>query len=133
MKLPTSDSVAAAMRHVYTAIGSAVAVAVLLGLMGQGDADKAVALVQQIGDSLGIIIAALAALLPIINGLRAAWTAAPQQQIAKVDALPNVQVVPLTEKGAAEIKSATGLDKPVDPIVVAVAVDPSTVEPPAAP
>lgn len=129
-----SNSVNAAMRHVYTALGAGVAVAVALGLLGQADADRVIALTKTIGESLGVIIAALAALLPIINAARAAWSATPQQQIAKVEALPNVSVVPLTQKGADEIKAATGIDKVVDPGAVAVAVTPaSVVQPPPPP
>jgi hypothetical protein len=91
--MPSKDSVNAALRHVYTLVGALVAAAVAFGLMGQADADKAVALVNELGVGVAAIVGALAALLPIINGARAAWTASRGQQIKKVEAMPGVTVV----------------------------------------
>jgi len=100
------DQVAAAMRHVYTVIGAIVAMLVAFGLMGPTDAERVVELVNQIGAGVAIIVGAIGALLPIINAARAAWSASRSQQIKKVDALPDVTVQPLSEKGAEMIDKA---------------------------
>lgn len=102
----TRDQVAAVMRHVYTAVGAATAVAVAFGLMSQHDADKAIELLKQLGEGLGIIVGAIAALLPILNALLAGKSASPTEQIRKVDSLPDVTVVPLTQEGADQIEKA---------------------------
>lgn len=98
----TKDQIAAIMRHVYTAVGSAVAVAVVLGLIGQEDADKVVNVVHQIGEVLAVLIGMGAALLPVLNALRAGKSASPEEQIRKVQSDPTngVTVVPVTPKGA---------------------------------
>ena len=100
------DQINAAMRHVYTVVGALVAGAVVLGLLGQEDADKIVRLVSEIGSGIAVIVGACAALLPIINGARAAWSASRAQQIKKVESIPDVTVKPLTEKGAEMIDRA---------------------------
>jgi hypothetical protein len=111
----TRDQVAAVMRHVYTATGAAVAAAVALGAMGQEDADKAVVVVQQLGEGLGIVIGAMAALLPILNALRAGRSASPAEQVRKVEQnVPGVVVVPVTVGGQALLQQVTGLQKPIE-------------------
>ncbi len=97
----TRDQIAAVMRHVYTAVGAGTVVAVAFGLMSQQDADKVIELLKQIGEGLGVIVGALAALLPIINALRAGKSASPEEQIRKVQQNPTngVEVVPLTAEG----------------------------------
>lgn len=109
------DQVAAALRHVYTGVGVIVAMLVAFGLMGQTDADKVVDLVNQIGGGVAIIVGAIGALLPIINAVRAAWTASHAAQIRKVESISGVEVLPTDEKGAALLKKATGAEKPVEP------------------
>ena len=98
----TKDEVAAFMRHVYTAGGSATAVAVVFGLMSQGDADKIIEALKQLGEGMGVVIGALAALLPLINAVRAGRSASPEEQIRKVQQNPDngVAVVPVTDAGA---------------------------------
>lgn len=111
----TKDQVAAVMRHVYTAVGAGVAVAVTLGAMGQEDADRTVELVKQLGEGLGIVVGALAALLPILNALRAGRSASPAEQVRKVEQqVPGVVVVPVTQDGQATLKQATGIVKPIE-------------------
>lgn len=106
----TKDQVAAVMRHVYTAIGAGVAVAVALGAMGQEDADKTVDLVRQLGEGLGIVVGALAALLPILSALRAGKSASPEEQIRKVQQDPTngVEVVSLTAEGEKTLEKIKG-------------------------
>ena len=111
----TKDQIAAIMRHVYTAVGAGVAVAVALGAMGQEDADKTVDLVRQLGEGLGIVVGALAALLPILSALRAGKSASPAEQVRKVEQqVPGVVVVPVTADGQATIKAVTGIVKPIE-------------------
>ena len=111
----TRDQIAAVMRHVYTAVGAGVAVAVALGLMGQDDADKAVEMVRQIGDGAAVIVGALGVLLPIISALFAGRSAAPAEQVRKVEQqVPGVVVVPVTADGQDLLKQVTGLQKPIE-------------------
>jgi hypothetical protein len=111
----TKDQVAAVMRHVVTAAASGVAVAVALGLMGQDDADKAVEMVRQIGESAAVIVGALGVLLPIISALFAGKSASPAEQVRKVEQqVPGVVVVPVTAGGQATIKAGTGVMKPIE-------------------
>ena len=111
----TKDQVAAVMRHVVTAAASGVAVAVALGLMGQDDADKAVEMVRQIGESAAVIVGALGVLLPIISALFAGKSASPAEQVRKVEQqVPGVVVVPVTAGGQATIKAGTGIVKPIE-------------------
>jgi len=106
----TRDQIAAVMRHVYTAVGAGVAVAVALGAMGQEDADKTVDLVRQLGEGLGIVVGALAALLPILSALRAGKSASPEEQIRKVQQNPTngVEVVSLTAEGEKTLEKIKG-------------------------
>ncbi len=111
----TRDQIAAVMRHVYTAVGAGVAVAVALGLMGQDDADKAVEMVRQIGDSAAVIAGALGVLVPIVSALFAGRSAAPAEQVRKVEQqVPGVVVVPVTADGQDLLKQVTGLQKPIE-------------------
>ncbi len=102
----TKDEVAAFMRHVYTAVGAGTVVAVAFGFMSQEDADKAIDLLKQAGEGVGIVVGAIAALLPIINALRASRSASPTAQIRKVESLPDVTVVPITPKGDEMVEKA---------------------------
>lgn len=102
----TKDQVAAVSRHVVTAVASGVAVAVALGFMGQEDADKAVEMVQQIGNGVAVIVGALGILLPIVSALFAGKSASPTAQIRKVESLPDVTVVPITSKGDEMVEKA---------------------------
>lgn len=106
----TKDQIAAVMRHVYSAVGAGVAVAVALGAMGQEDADKTVDLVRQLGEGLGIVVGALAALLPILSALRAGRSASPEEQIRKVQQDPTngVEVVSLTAEGEKTLEKIKG-------------------------
>lgn len=106
----TKDQVAAVMRHVYTAVGAGTVVAVAFGLMSQQDADKVIELLKQVGEGLGIVVGALAALLPIINALRAGKSASPEEQIRKVQQNPTngVEVVSVTAEGEKTLEKIKG-------------------------
>lgn len=111
----TKDQVAAVMRHVVTAVASGMAVAVALGLAGQHDADKAVEMVRQIGDSAAVIAGALGVLVPIVSALFAGRSASPAEQVRKVEQqVPGVVVVPVTADGQDLLKQVTGLQKPIE-------------------
>lgn len=111
----TKDQVAAVMRHVYTAAGAATAVAVAFGMMAQGDADKVIESMKQIGEGLGVIIGAIGMLLPIINALRAGRSASPAEQVRRVEEqAPGVVVTPVTPEGQKLVEKATGVEKPIE-------------------
>jgi hypothetical protein len=93
--LGLSDSTNAVLRHVYTALGTAVALLLYIGV-SPDEQVKIVAAVHQIGDGFASIIGGLAVLVPIVTALYARWTAKPAQQIAAVEAAGHV-VVPLSD------------------------------------
>lgn len=105
MNMPTSDQVNSALRHVYTAAGTATAVLVMVGL-SQGDATTIGNAVHQIGDGVASIIAGIGALIPIASALYAAWSASPfsklismkkNPEIAKVEAVPGTPTAALAD------------------------------------
>ncbi|MFO1080870.1 MAG: hypothetical protein U1E23_09620 [Reyranellaceae bacterium] len=108
--MPNKDQVAAALRHVYTATGAIVAMLVALGALGQGDADKVVSLVQQIGGGVAVVVGAIAALVPIVSAARAAWSASHAQQIRKVESLPGVEVIRVDTTAAPQVAVDAALD-----------------------
>lgn len=80
--------------------------AAALGVMGQEEADRAVAMVQQIGNGVALIVGTLGVLLPIVSALFAGRSASPTAQIRKVESLPDVTVVPITPKGDELVEKA---------------------------
>ena len=111
----TKDQVAAVLRHVYTAAGAGTVVAVAFGVMSQTDADHAIELLKKAGESMGVVIGCIAALVPIINAMRAGRSASPSEQVRKVEEnVPGVIVVPTNDAGAELLKRATGIEKPVE-------------------
>lgn len=105
MNLPTNDQVNSALRHVYTAVGTASAVLVMVGL-SQTDATALGAAVHKIGDGFASIIAGIGMLIPIVSGLYAAWSASPfsrllglknNPEIAKVLAVPGTPTAALAD------------------------------------
>ena len=105
MQLPTTDQVNSALRHVYTAVGTATAVLVLVGL-SQSDATNLGVAVHKIGDGIASIIAGIGMLVPIASAVYAAWTASPfsrlmsakkNPEIAQVFAVPGTATAALAD------------------------------------
>jgi hypothetical protein len=92
MLMPTADQVNSFMRHVYSAVGVAVAVAVTFGLNPDLAATIAPA-VHQIGDGLAKVIAGITALIPVVSGLYAAWTASPFSKLMSAKNNPEIKQV----------------------------------------
>lgn len=92
MQLPTSDQVNSALRHVYTAVGTGIAVLVMVGL-SQGQATALGSAIHQIGDGIASIIAGISALVPIASAVYAAWTASPFSKLLSVSKNPDVKQV----------------------------------------
>jgi len=92
MQLPTSDQVNSALRHVYTAAGTATAVLVMVGLK-QGDATALGNAIHQIGDGVASIIAGVGALIPILAGFFAAWSASPFSKLIGMRNNPEIEKV----------------------------------------
>lgn len=94
MNLPTlSAQTHAWLRHVYTGLGTATAMAVTFALLSSDDQQKITDAVQQIGNGIEMILGGLGVLVPIASALYARFTAKPAQQIKAVNALPDKQVI----------------------------------------
>lgn len=100
MQLPTSDQVNSALRHVYTAAGSGIAVLVLVGL-SQGNATALGNGIHQIGDGIASIIAGISALIPVASAVYAAWSASPFSKLLSVSKNPDVKQVVVTTNALA--------------------------------
>lgn len=105
MQWPTSDQTNSFLRHVYTATATAASVLVIVGL-NQSNATALGNAVHQIGDGAASIIAGVGALIPIITGIYAAWTASPfsrllymkkNPEIAKVEAVPGTPTAAMAD------------------------------------
>jgi hypothetical protein len=92
MRMPDQDQVHSFLRHVYTAAGTATAVAVAFGL---SDTDSATIrdAVHQIGDGVASIVAGVAALVPFISGAVAALSASRPNRLRKLDADPQIALI----------------------------------------
>ncbi len=106
--LGLSQQTNAILRHVYTALGTAVALLIYMGV-SPDDQAKIVAAVHQIGDGFASIVAGLAVLVPIGSAMFARWTAKPAQQIAAVNAMPDVQVVPASGTATPPVSGAAAI------------------------
>lgn len=99
--IPTSDQVNAFMRHVYTALGTAGAIFLILGL-SQSDLATINQAVQDIGDGLAKVAAGLTALVPILSALYASWTASRASKIKSLQKDSTVQAVITTDTKLAD-------------------------------
>jgi hypothetical protein len=95
-----TDSVNAALRHVYTAVGAGLAVLTIVGV-SQGDQTAIGDAVHKIGDGVASIVAGVATLVPIISAIVASRSASKPSQAAAVAQTPGLQVVPTTPAGQA--------------------------------
>ena len=107
MTMPDQAQVQSILRHVYTALGTALSVAVVVGL-SQGEATAIGAAVQQIGDGVSKIIAGISTLVPIAMSIWAALSASRKSRLSSLNADPEIEkivTVPGTEahKEAREI------------------------------
>jgi hypothetical protein len=115
IQMPTSDQVNAALRHVYTAVASATAVLVFVGL-SQGDATAIGNAVHDIGDGVAKIIAGVTVLIPMASAVYAAWTASPFSRLLSMKKNPEIAQV-LAKPGTATAALANAI--PGDKIAVA--------------
>lgn len=101
MQMPTFDAnqLNAFLRHLYTAVGSATAVLLFVGL-SQGDITALGAAIKQVGDGLSSVFAGVAALVPLASGIYASFKASRISRMKSFDKDPQisgVQTVPGTE------------------------------------
>jgi hypothetical protein len=115
MQLPTSDQINSALRHVYTAVGTASAVLVMVGL-SQQDATNLGLAVHDIGDGLAKVIAGVGLLVPVLSGLYAAWSASPFSRLISMKKDPEIAQV-LAKPGTPTAALADSI--PGDKITVA--------------
>jgi hypothetical protein len=90
MNMPDQAQVQSILRHVYTALGTALSVAVAIGL-SQGDATTIGSAVQQIGDGVSKIIAGISTLVPVAMSVWAAISASRKSRMAALNADPEIQ------------------------------------------
>lgn len=90
--MPTSAQVNSALRHVYTAVGTATAVLIYVGL-SQGNATALGNGVHQIGDGIASIVAGVTTLIPVASALWAAWSASPFARMLAMNQDPGVKQV----------------------------------------
>lgn len=103
-------SIQAFLRNIYAAVGSGLAVAVIIGL-SQGDATALGNAIHQIGDGIASIASGISALIPILTGLYAAWTATRNSKLTSLAKDPQVvQVVVQDKKVADAVPSAKVID-----------------------
>lgn len=102
MNLPTEDQVQAVLRHVYTAMGTVVAVLMALGLK-QGDATAVGELVQKIGDGIAAAFMLAGLLAPVYSSVRAWIASSRPNRLKAMDKDPeieHVKTVPGTQAAA---------------------------------
>lgn len=92
LRWPTNDETNAALRHVYTAVGTATAVLVLVG-MSQGDATTIGNAIHQIGSGVALIVAGVGALIPVVSGIFAALSASPLAALLRMQKNPDIKQV----------------------------------------
>lgn len=80
------------MRHVYTAFGSATAMLLFVGI-SQGDVTTIGNAIHQIGDGITSIVAGIAALVPVVAGIRALISAGRPARLKAMDADPQIEKV----------------------------------------
>jgi len=80
------------MRHVYSALGGATAMALAMGL-SQGDATTIGTAVHQIGDGIVSIATGVAALVPVVSAVYAAISASRKSRLVAMDADPQIKKV----------------------------------------
>jgi hypothetical protein len=85
-------SVQSALRHVYTATGTGVAVLSIIGL-SQGDASAIGVAVKQIGDGVVSIIAGAGTLIGIGSAVFAGWSATRKSRMAAFNADPEIRKI----------------------------------------
>jgi hypothetical protein len=115
MQLPTNDQVNSALRHVYTAVGTASAVLIFVGL-SQSDATALGVAVHKIGDGVASIVAGISMLIPVVSALYAAWTASPFSRLISMKKDPEIAQV-LAKPGTPTAALADSI--PGDKITVA--------------
>jgi len=102
----TSDQLHSALRHVYTATGTAMAVLTAVGL-SQGDATTIGTAVHQIGDGISSIVAGVGALIPVISGLYAMASASRKNRLLALNADPQIKKVETVPGTPAAAEAAT--------------------------
>lgn len=102
MHWPTTDETNAALRHVYTAVGTGTAVLLIVGV-SQGNVTAIGNAVHQIGSGIALIVAGVSALIPFVSGAYAALSSSPLAGLLKMQKNPEIEkvkVVPGTPTAA---------------------------------
>jgi hypothetical protein len=90
--LLTSDQIQAGLHHVYTAVGTASAVLIFVGL-SRSDSNALNTAVHQIGDGVASIAAGVATLIPIATTLYAMWNNSPFSKMMNLKKNDQIQQV----------------------------------------
>jgi hypothetical protein len=97
-RLPSPDSVQAALRHVYNATSMILAALMVIGL-SQGDATAIGAAVHAIGDGVAAVLAGVSVLVPFYAGAKAWIAASRASRLKSLNADPQIEQV-ITKPGS---------------------------------
>jgi len=113
-----SSVVAAAGRHVVTAMATAATVLVAVGMLSQDQSAAVIESVKQITHGVQEIIVAVGVIASTGMGVWASFKASPLSKMISVANRPDVQAIVTTDKAAAD---AVPSDKVVPPDVMQAA------------
>jgi hypothetical protein len=103
------------MRHVYTVAGTTAAIVGAASFMDQQTINTVLTAVHQIGDGVVSIATGVAALVPIVSGVYAAWSASHKSKLVAIATDP--QTVPAVKRAVTAALVAPG--PPLDPGIAA--------------
>lgn len=104
MWLPTKDQVDAASRHAITAAGVAVTI---LGLQAKGvSMENVTALINSLGSTVNTLVQLVAAAGVVYGGIKAARSASPTNQVAKVQEMATGPASPVAVSAQAALVNA---------------------------
>jgi hypothetical protein len=109
--VPSTDQTSSVLRHIYTAVGTATAVLVVVGL-SQSDATALGLAVHKIGDGVASIVAGVGMLIPVASAIYAAWAQSPFAKLMAMQHNPEIhQVIAIAGTPTGALAAAIPGDK----------------------
>lgn len=121
----TKDQVSASLKHAGNSAASFVAgagvAAMTFGYLSQTQLERALKALEDFADGWAKFVPILLLAVPYLAARSASHSASPVEQVRGVEEkIPGVVVTPVTDEGAALLKRAVGVEKPVEvPTVIA--------------